>query len=151
SPLRSALILIVSLLGILFMLPNLLPKQVVEALPDFLPKQTMTLGLDLQGGSHLLLQVNRDSIVSQRVTDLRRDARSVLATENGIGNIITTRPTSIVVESTGSTQRGAAMQALRGLQNTISHVLFGGLVVEELTFSKSPDGRIVVALTEEGI
>ena len=84
SAVRTATILIATLLGILFMVPNFLPKEVLAVWPDFLPKQTMTLGLDLQGGSHLLLQVNRESIVTERVKELRRDARSKLANEHGI-------------------------------------------------------------------
>ena len=151
SPVRAALILVVSLLGILFMLPNLLPKETVEALPDWLPKQTLTLGLDLQGGSHLLLQVNRESIVAQRVTDLRRDARSVLANENGIGNIITTSGNSILIELTDPGQAEMAMEALQGLQNTVTNAMFGGVGVNELVFTQRADGRIQVSLTEEGI
>jgi SecD/SecF fusion protein len=151
SPVRAALILFVTLLGVLFMLPNLLPRDTLQALPDWLPKQTLTLGLDLQGGSHLLLQVNRESIVTERLRELRRDARSVLANQNGIGNIISTTNNGIVVELTDPSQSEAAMQALRGLQNTVTNAIFGGLGVEELTFSQRPDGRIAVTLTDEGI
>ena len=46
---------LVMLLGILTALPNLLPKETVEAAPDWLPAKQINLGLDLQGGSHLLL------------------------------------------------------------------------------------------------
>ena len=46
-------------IGVLFALPNLLPQAVLDALPDWLPKKPMTLGLDLQGGSHILLEVDR--------------------------------------------------------------------------------------------
>ena len=63
SPIRAAIIIIVAVLGILFTVPSFLPKDVLDAWPGFLPKQTIVLGLDLQGGSHLLLQVNREGIV----------------------------------------------------------------------------------------
>jgi SecD/SecF fusion protein len=151
SPVRAALILLVSLLGILFTIPNFLPKDTLAAWPDWLPKQTITLGLDLQGGSHLLLQVNRESIVSERIKELRRDARSVLANENGIGNTITTGSESITVELTDPSQRDAAMTALQGLQNTVSNSLVSVGGAQELSFSAAGDGRIIVALTPEGI
>lgn len=151
SPVRSALILIVSLLGILFTVPNFLPKDTLAVWPDWLPRQTLTLGLDLQGGSHLLLQVNRESIVSERIKELRRDARSVLANDNGIGNIITTEAESIVIELTDPSQRAAAMAALQGLQNTVSNSMVAVGGVQELAFSETSDGRIVVALTPEGV
>ncbi|MDP1731146.1 MAG: protein translocase subunit SecD [Devosia sp.] len=151
SPLRTALIVIVSLMGILFAVPSFLPKDVYAAWPDWLPKQTITLGLDLQGGSHLLLQVNRESIVSERIKELRRDARSVLANDNGIGNIITTSADSIFVELTDPTQRDAARAALQTLQNTLSNSVFAVGGVQEIAFADAPDGRIVLSLTPEGV
>ena len=51
----------------LFTLPNVLPANVRDSLPGFLPKQTLNLGLDLQGGSYLLLEVDTDGAA-------RRDA-----------------------------------------------------------------------------
>ncbi|MHB1111362.1 MAG: protein translocase subunit SecD [Devosia sp.] len=151
SPLRTALILIVAVLGMLFTIPNFLSKETLASWPDWLPKQTMTLGLDLQGGSHLLLQVNRESIVAERIKELRRDARSILANDNGIGNIITTGTDSITIELTDPTQLEAAKTALQALQNTVSNSLFAVSGVRELAFSDSPDGKIVIALTPEGI
>ena len=92
SPIRAAFIAVVAIVSVLLTIPSFLPKDSLAAYPDWLPKQTMVLGLDLQGGSHLLLAVNRDSILAERIKDLRRDARTVLASDNGIGNIITTNP-----------------------------------------------------------
>ncbi|HEY0920731.1 SecDF P1 head subdomain-containing protein, partial [Devosia sp.] len=151
TPFRTAVIAIVALLGILFAAPNLFPEETVKAWPDFVPKQQMVLGLDLRGGSHLLLQVNREGIVAERIKELRRDARSKLATENGIGNIITTGTDSITVELTDPTQRAAAEATLKTLQNVISGSLFAVGGVPELAFSDTPDGKIVITLTPEGI
>ncbi|EBA00540.1 hypothetical protein [Marinobacter sp. ELB17] len=46
---------LVILLGLLAALPNLLPAQAVAKLPAWYTSTTISLGLDLQGGSHLLL------------------------------------------------------------------------------------------------
>jgi SecD/SecF fusion protein len=153
SPLRTVLILLVALCGILFTVPNFFSKEQVASWPDWLPKQALVLGLDLQGGSHLLLQVNRESIITERLTDLRRDARSVLANDNGIGNIITTDAASnrIVIELTDPSQRDAAETALQGLQNVITDSFFAGVGVNELAFGQTSDGKLTVGLTEEGI
>ena len=43
--------------GVLFAAPNLMPQNVRESLPGFMPTKTVSLGLDLQGGAHLLLEV----------------------------------------------------------------------------------------------
>ncbi len=149
SPLRTAIIVIVSVLGILFTIPSFLPKDVLAGWPGFLPKQTVVLGLDLQGGSHLLLQVNEESIVSERVKTLRRDVRTTL-TNAGIGNLITVSANALSVELTDPTQKAAAQTALQALQNTISST-FGSVGAQELAFSEAADGKIVVALTEEGV
>ena len=150
SPLRTAIIAIVAVLGILFTVPSFLPKDVLSSLPGFVPKNTVVLGLDLQGGSHLLLQVNKESIVTERIKNLRRDVRTTLANQNGIGNLITTGPDSITVELTDPSQMDAAMAAISKLQNSVSATLgVGG--VNELAFSETPDGKIIVALTPEGV
>ena len=149
SPLRTAIIILVSVLGILFTIPSFLPKDVLNVWPGVLPKQTMVLGLDLQGGSHLLLQVNRDSIVTERIKSLRRDVRTTL-TNGGIGNLITAGPDSISVELTDPAQKATAMAAVQKLQNNIA-ANFGVAGTPELAFSESPEGRIVVTLTPEGV
>ena len=151
SPLRTALILLVAFVGVVAMLPNFLSKETLATWPDFLPKQQMVLGLDLQGGSHLMLQVNRDSIVSERLRQLRRDARNVLANEHGIGSIITTEENAIVVELTDPTQRDVAFQALQTLQNTVTTSMLAVGGPQELAFETRPDGKIGISLTPEGI
>src|SRR5437868_11073545 len=115
TPIRTAIILFVALLGIVFAVPNFFSKDVTATWPSFVPHQGMTLGLDLQGGSYLLLQVNRDSVIQDRLKTLRRDARQTL-TDASIGNIITTDATGISVELTDATQKAAAQAALQKLQ-----------------------------------
>ena len=154
SPFRVAIILIVAIAGILFAAPNFLPQQVRDALPGWLPQPGLVLGLDLQGGSHLLLEVDRESIVEQRLSDVRRDARNVLANQNGIGNIITTDAANnaIYIELTDPAQKQQALTALQTIQNTLNSSMFstaGG--VNELAFGERPDGRLSVTLTPEGI
>ena len=41
SPIRTAVILLAALIGLLFAVPNFLPKDTLDALPDWLPKQAM--------------------------------------------------------------------------------------------------------------
>jgi SecD/SecF fusion protein len=153
SPFRTTLILLVVAVGLVFSIPNFISKDTLDALPDWLPKQAMVLGLDLQGGSHLLLEVNRESIVSERLTDLRRDARNVLANQSGIGNIITTDVASntITVELTDPSQLEAARTALQTLQNTITNTMFAGVGTDELSFGETADGKLTIALTPDGI
>jgi SecD/SecF fusion protein len=153
SPIRTAIIAIVAILGILFTIPSFLPQDVRDNWPGFLPRQTVVLGLDLQGGSHLLLQVNEDGIVTERLQSLRRDVRNTLANDNGIGNLITTDEAtkSLTVELTDPTQLEAARTAIAGLQNTISNSLIAVGGVNELAFGETTDGKLTVTLTPEGV
>ncbi len=150
TPIRTAIILLVTVLGIVLALPNFFSKETTANWPSILPHNGMTLGLDLQGGSHLLLQVNRESIITERLRGLRRDARQLLAGERGIGNIITTTDKGIVVELTDPSQKDAARTALESLQNNISSTLgIGG--IPELEFGETPDGKLTANLTDAGI
>jgi SecD/SecF fusion protein len=148
SPLRTAIIALVSLIGLLMAIPNFLPK---DLQPAWLPKPGIVLGLDLQGGSHLLLQVNKDGIVTERIKALRREVRQVLASADGIGNLITTGADSLTVELTDATQKGAALAAIEKLQNNVAGTGIGIAGVPELAFSETADGKLVVALTPDGI
>ncbi|MBI4920508.1 MAG: protein translocase subunit SecD [Devosia nanyangense] len=149
SPLRTAIILFVAVLGIVFAIPNFFSKDVTANWPGWLPHSGMTLGLDLQGGSHLLLQVNRESVITERLKTLRRDARQILAGENGIGNIITTGADSITIELTDPTQKAAASTALQKLQTGGGVLGLGGTA--ELDFGETADGKITVTLNAKGI
>ncbi|MDR3472689.1 MAG: protein translocase subunit SecD [Devosia sp.] len=151
SPIRTAIIIIVALLGIFYTVPNFLTKDQLAAWPSWLPKQTVTLGLDLQGGSYLLLEVNRAGIVTDRLTELRRDARNILANQNGIGNIITINGNALSIELTDATTRQKADQVLQALQNNVGGSVIGIGGVKELTFTDTADGKISIGLTDDGI
>ena len=60
---RIILILLVCLIGIFFAIPNLIKNK--EALPSWW--QPVNLGLDLQGGSNLLLEVKIDDVLKERM------------------------------------------------------------------------------------
>ena len=63
---------------LLFASPNLFPQSVLSGFPDWLPKKQMTLGLDLQGGSHILLQIERQDLVDERLETTRDEIRTLL-------------------------------------------------------------------------
>ncbi|MDB4599447.1 protein translocase subunit SecD [Alphaproteobacteria bacterium] len=75
---KKLLVVMVAILGIIFTLPNLIGGDDGTG-ADFLPGKQINLGLDLQGGSHLLLRVDVDAVKQERlenlVETLRRDFR----------------------------------------------------------------------------
>ena len=64
--------------GVLFTLPNVLPAQTLAALPAWMPHQKLNLGLDLQGGSYLLLEVDTVALKAERLVNLTEDVRTTL-------------------------------------------------------------------------
>jgi preprotein translocase subunit SecD len=75
---KIVLILVVSVLGVLYALPTLLPRENTAGLPSWLPHKQVTLGLDLQGGSHLLLEVDTEAVIRDRLLALSNDVRDKL-------------------------------------------------------------------------
>ena len=63
---KIIIVAIVCVFGIATAVPNLFSEKGVEGIPGWLPSQQINLGLDLQGGSHLLLEVDVASVLSQR-------------------------------------------------------------------------------------
>ena len=66
------------LLSVMFSVPNLIPKHVLDSWPDWIPKKQMPLGLDLQGGSHILLEVARQDLITERLNTTRDEIRTKL-------------------------------------------------------------------------
>ena len=75
---KITLILGVCVLGLLFVSPNFLAKDQADSLPSWFPNQQINLGLDLQGGSHLLLEVETDAVIAERLEALVDAARGEL-------------------------------------------------------------------------
>jgi preprotein translocase subunit SecD len=68
---RKALVLIVCALGILYSAPNFMARGSAEWIqswmPDGGPGKQVSLGLDLQGGAYLLLEVKAEDVVVERL------------------------------------------------------------------------------------
>lgn len=75
---RLAVYILVIFAGALLALPNLLTQPQLAAMPDWLPKKQMALGLDLRGGAHLMLEVDAKALANERIQDLLGEARRVL-------------------------------------------------------------------------
>jgi len=80
---KVGVVLFAAIFGILFSLPNFLPADTRAQISGFMPSKALNLGLDLQGGSYLLLEVDTDAMVKERTTGLAEDIREQL-TQQGI-------------------------------------------------------------------
>ena len=73
SRLKTALVLAACLLGAILCIPNMM-----RAPAPWLPWRTVHLGLDLQGGSYLLMQVDMKAVVKERLNGLLDSTRQAL-------------------------------------------------------------------------
>ena len=65
---KKIFLLIICFIGLFLAFPNFLKVNI-----PFFPNQTINLGLDLRGGSYLLLEVETDSIKNDRSQSLLED------------------------------------------------------------------------------
>jgi len=68
--------------SMLIALPNLFSAAQLASLPSWIAGSKVELGLDLQGGSDILLKVERDDVIAQRLEDTVSDIRTRLRTVN---------------------------------------------------------------------
>jgi len=75
---KVSLILGLCALGLIFAAPNLMDRSSADNLPGWVPSSQVNLGLDLQGGSHLLLEVEVAVVINERLEGLVDSIRSEL-------------------------------------------------------------------------
>lgn len=145
---KTAGILLVCLIGTLISVPNLLPR---SAFPDWFPARQVSLGLDLRGGSYLLLEVDLNTVVRERLDSMVDGARTRLRTANvryvNLNADAANRRMGLRVLDTA--QVPAAVAALRELANPVT--LSTGQTVPDIEVTSAPDGTVTATLTEAGL
>ncbi|MGE4371836.1 MAG: protein translocase subunit SecD [Xanthobacter sp.] len=152
SRLKTAAILIVVGLGILLALPNILPSSVLQKLPPWLADNRVTLGLDLQGGSHILLEVDGEALRVERAEQVRDDVRRVLR-DSRIGyRNLAVRNAAVTLRLRDPQDVDKAVADLRKLATPVTNSVLGTSSGEmDLLVSSGADGLITVQLTQAGI
>jgi preprotein translocase subunit SecD len=79
---KRALIWLAIIAGCVFALPNLFPAKQVAMWPGFVPSQQVTLGLDLQGGSHMMLEVGQGELISSKLEGIEEGLDTRMRTDN---------------------------------------------------------------------
>jgi preprotein translocase subunit SecD len=74
---KALAILFTTLLVCLLGVPNLLPASTVQSWPRWMQRHVV-LGLDLQGGSHILLEVDTSAVRKEKIDQLRDEVRKTL-------------------------------------------------------------------------
>ena len=109
------LTLIILVGGILIALPNALPPDVRARIPNFLPSSAVNLGLDLQGGSYLLLGVDFDQVARDRAESLVGDIRAGMRKAHLPFTDLSSRADAVTVRVTDPSRVEEARTLLQGL------------------------------------
>ncbi len=80
SKIRVVIVGIVLAVGLFFALPNFLPKEMYNQVPSSVKSwwKPVTLGLDLQGGSYLVMEVDTNTLIHEKLESLADLTRSAL-------------------------------------------------------------------------
>ncbi|HER25834.1 MAG TPA: protein translocase subunit SecD, partial [Rhodospirillales bacterium] len=131
-------ILGVCLFGLIFAAPNFLTAQQANALPSWVPSKQFSLGLDLQGGSHLLLEVQVNQVIKERLESLVDTMRTEL------------RKARIRYGSLGVTATGATVTIKNAAEGEQARQLLRNLDADT-TAVINDQGRIDLTLTEQAV
>jgi preprotein translocase subunit SecD len=136
--LKTALIIGVCVLGALLCLPNVMPAPV-----SWLPWRQVHLGLDLRGGSYLLLQVDMAAVRKERLDAIVDGARQALS---GRYRSLVQQDGHVAITVRDPAQTQAVTDALR----TLATVGSTGQAAE-FDIAPQPDGTLWLTLNEAAL
>jgi preprotein translocase subunit SecD len=157
SSLKSLMIALTLFVGAYLTLPTILGEQAVRTmsgyLPSFLvPKGAVKLGLDLQGGVHVMLEVDRPGLMRDLTRQLQEDVRRVLRTERvaPTGGIVA-QNRGVALRITDAANRARVLPKLQELAQPLTNAIIGQTGQRNLEVVDQGDGLITLTITEAEI
>ena len=149
---RWKIFLIIStlVLGFMLALPNALPSDVREKMPAPF-QRTMNLGLDLQGGAHMLLEVDLSSILDQALINERTAINDAIrrADDRPRTEFVRTDEGTILVRMRSKEDADKAMPILQALSQPIDPTQLNSAKTTRV--ERESDQNIRVTITEQNI
>jgi preprotein translocase subunit SecD len=136
---KTLLIMAICLLGVLLGLPNLFARPAT-----WMPWRTVHLGLDLRGGSYLLLEVDMKAVVRERLDGLMDGVRQTLRQGQIFYQTLETQADQnrVVLKLRDPSKTEAAVAALRPLAGQDANT-----GAADLDVSSTPDGTVMLTLS----
>ncbi len=135
---QMILVLLVLLTGLAFAAPNLFEEETTADLPSWLPGNQVNLGLDLQGGTYLLLEADLEAVMQDNRDDLVGGIRDAL---RGGGQRIGYRDLGVFGEEVGFTLIDPSLAD--EVRDRLEELTFGMLV------TASGEGVFRIAMTPQ--
>lgn len=139
---KVILTLLICVLGIAYALPNIMPAERirwVEENASFLPHKTVSLGLDLQGGAHLLIEADMKTVIKERMESMEDAARAELRKE------------AIGYTDLTSTRDGISFKLRNPANDTETAKAIARKLEQLASIEATPDGTVTVKLDETAV
>jgi protein-export membrane protein SecD len=155
-------IFLVVILGVLYTVPNFVPDEQrytvsadgtreARGIWRWIPSRTINLGLDLQGGSQIVFEVDMEEVRTAQLEGLAADARQTLRNEQLLPRSVAVVGDEVVVLMIRPEQREQALESLRALNGPVT-TEFGGPSLAQM-YSMSLDNNdpsaIRISVTDE--
>jgi protein-export membrane protein SecD len=150
---KMILVFGVVIAGILFALPNLFPAATMARLPAWLPHKQVNLGLDLQGGAHLLYQIDEKEMVQDWLNTIRGDVRETLRRARiGYTDLaLNVANRSVSVKIRDAADEDKAYDELRKLAQPIGGNVFSGFSGYDMDVAKERTDGVSLTITDVGM
>jgi preprotein translocase subunit SecD len=147
---KAAAIMLTALVVCLFAVPNFLPEKMVQSWPKWAQRHVV-LGLDLQGGSHILLEVDSNAVRKEKLEALRDDVRRVLRDARVGYTGLVVRGNSVEVRIREGSNFDQALEKLRELSQPIGGILGASSGQRSLDISTEAGSLVRLTLTDPAI
>jgi len=119
---KALAIILTALVVCLCAVPNFFPEATVKTWPKWAQRH-LVLGLDLQGGSHILLEVDANSVKKDKLEQVRDDVRRALRDARIPYTGLAVRTDSVEVRITKDTDLQNSLAKLRELSQPLGGLL----------------------------
>jgi protein-export membrane protein SecD len=136
----------VILLAILACIPSFVPRERLGAVGEVLPWRQFQLGLDLRGGSYLLMEVDMEAVIRERLDNLVDSARTRLRGANINYTGLGVRDRTVTLRLNEPARAPEALRLLRELSTPITTGM--GQSLPDIDVQATPDGTVTIALSE---
>lgn len=151
---KQILVVAIAVIGIFLALPNIMSREALSWVPDWIPHQQINLGLDLQGGAHLLYEMDEKQLVQDWLKDIQGEARDALRQErigySGLPISAAQRRVSVPIREPADMD--SALNALEQVSQPIrGNVFTGGGAGNTLDVERGQANTINLTITEAGL
>jgi preprotein translocase subunit SecD len=147
---KATAIILTAFVICLFAIPNFLPEKMVQSWPKWAQRHVV-LGLDLQGGSHILLEVDTNAVRKEKLEAVRDDVRRVLRDARVGYTGLVVRGNSVEVRIREGSNFDQAVDKLRELSQPLGGILGSSTGQRTLDVTTEAGSLVRLTLTDPAI